>query len=225
MVRDITPLAQESSQPLAVLACHNPPPFLSEVVQNLPEFVAVDNESSDFSAYASVRRVEANMFGPSYEMGALLHGFTRYIRPRYLAGQDSLIIHDARMLNTPATLYDDPAPNAVFAFCPIRPCSMNISSQNYEWLHAHFPDISEAELNNSTGIQCNAFSATRDQIQALIDSVFLSEEHLPRDKAASETWERVLGVAFARLGIPVEFLADGPHAGSPIFTKHFLGRP
>jgi len=198
--------------------------MLGDAVKNLDEYVLIDNGSSEFSNYRNVRHPEANQFGSAYEMGALLHAFQNYDYPRYLTLQDSLILHDKRMLTEPASLYEEPPEGAVYAFAPIQPASLNMTGANWDWIHQHFPDVSDDEVHAATGVQYNCFSASREQIQTMMDAGFLTEEKLARSKAGDEAWERMLGVIFARLGFPVCFMAKTSQTDHPIFTKHFMGR-
>lgn len=218
------PLPKKGDQTLAILPCYNPPAHLAAAVENLDAYVLVDNGSSECANYCGLRHPEVNQFGPTYEMGSLLHAFRNYEYPRYLTLQDSLILHDKRMLTEPDSLYEDAPKGAIYAFAPIEPASMHMTGANWDWIHEHFPGITDDEVHAATGVQYNCFSASREQIETMIDTGYLTEEKLARSKAGDEAWERILGVIFARLGFPVCFMARTSQTDHPVFTKHFMGR-
>lgn len=65
-----------------------------------------------------------------------------------------------------------------------------MTGENHAWIAERFPSLDLGSLNCLPGIQYNAFSATREQIQKLIDAKFLNVDNLPRDKVGSQSWEK-----------------------------------
>ena len=49
-------------------------------------------------------------------------------------------------------------------------------------------------------------------------------DKLPRDKVGSQSWERVLGLAFAAVGEPIHFLTTVSNTHHAVFEKTFLYR-
>jgi len=215
-------LPETGSGTLVVVPSYNSNNMLRESLEGLEQYVVVDNGSIDCSVSARLHHVEANMYGPSYEAGALLHAFTRYEYDRYLLLQDSIVLREKRFVDHPADYYD--GAEGVFALASIAPATYGMTGNNLHWVHDTFPQLDSVDLNQSVGIQYCAFSATRAQIEALVDAKFLVPERLPRHKVGSQSWERVFGAAFTQLDIPMHFLASCSTTDHPVFRKEFLNR-
>ncbi len=207
---------------LVILPTHNPTGTLRAIVAGLSRYLVVDNGSTDLTGFTGVKNVEKNSFGPTYEIGALLHAYEHHPVERYLLIHDSIEIRDKRIVEDPTALFgkDD----GVYALSAITPSWFGLKQVNYDWIHATFPEFNRLDFGSFSGIQYNAFSATRDQIGLLIKHGYLTPERLPRDKVGSQSWERVLGAAFKQLGIPVHFLTGTSDTDNPYFKKEFLDR-
>ncbi|MBV6459457.1 MAG: hypothetical protein HONBIEJF_02605 [Fimbriimonadaceae bacterium] len=215
-------LPEAGSGTLVVVPSYNSTDLLRESLEGLEKVLVVDNGSIDCSVSAILGTVEANMYGPSYEIGALLHAFNRYTYDRYLLLQDSIVLRDKRFATDPASYFDNA--EGVYGLASIAPATYGMTGENHGWIRDTFPKLGGVDLNQRIGIQYCAFSATREQLQALVDAEFLVPDRLPRDKVGSQSWERVLGAAFAQLGIPVHFLAECFTTDHPVFRKEFLNR-
>ncbi len=211
-----------ASSPLVILPTYNPTRSLGATVEGLSHYVIIDNGSTDLSGFVGVSNIEKNSFGPTYEIGGLLHAYEHHPAERYLLIHDSIEIRDMRIVEDPAALFgkDD----GVYALSAITPSWFGLKQVNYDWIHARFPEFNRLDFGSFSGIQYNAFSATREQIGLLIKHGYLTPERLPRDKVGSQSWERVLGAAFKQLGVPVHFLTGTSDTDNPYFKKEFLDR-
>lgn len=207
---------------LTVIASHNPNHLLAKATENLKSFVVVDNGSTQYNGFRGVPFVESNSYGPTYEVGALLHAYEHYVYDRYFLVQDSIVLSDSKFLSAPESFFEDA--DGVYALTSIDPASTGMAPEEYSWIQSHCPHLDGTDFGQEVGIQYCSFSISRPQLKKLIDSGYLAKEYLPDSKVGSQSWERILGVAFRKLGMPVHHLTTCHQANHSVFTKTFLGR-
>lgn len=207
---------------LVVVPCFNPDHLLGKLLEAVPDALLVDNGTSDFSVYEDIGQPEFNSKGPTYESGALLHAFENYKFERYCLLQDSIVINDTKFISDPASFFDDQA--GAYALSAIRPASVGMTHENYEFIRTTFPEFADVTLDGVTGVQYNAISVSRAQLEAIVDSGLLNSDRLPRNKSGSEAWERVWGLILDKLEIPLHALSDHASPEHSVFSKTFRAR-
>lgn len=212
----------KGSGTLVVVPAHNSNHLLAEALKQYSQYLVVDNGSTILDGFHPVRYLEENSLGPTYELGALLYAFEKYEYDRYLLIQDSIVLKSDRFVHNPSSYFNDQS--GVYTLASIAPATLGFDGQNHQWILEKFPQLQNVNFNNEVGIQYCTFSATRDQIQKLIEAKFLTRDTLATDKVGSQAWERVLGAAFRMLDIPVHHLTTASNTDHEVFTKTFLYR-
>jgi cytidyltransferase-like protein len=213
---------QSGTGTLVVVPCFNPDHLLAKLLDAVPDALLVDNGTSDFSVYEHIGEPEVNSNGPTYEAGAFLHAFENYEYERYCLLQDSIVINDTKFISDPASLFGGQA--GAYALSAIRPASVGMTHENYEFIRTTFPEFSDVSLDGITGVQYNAISLSRAQLKAIVDSRLLNSDRLPRNKGGSEAWERIWGLILDKLEIPLHALSDHASPEHSVFSKTFRAR-
>jgi hypothetical protein len=162
----------------------------------LPEakIVVVNNNSTNTSYLDKLPEtitVEDNVYPSTYEAGALLHAFNKYDFENYFLIQDSIEMYDCFEI-IDYTKQDYEFVFALNLFCPASHMT-NDNHKNY--IKTNFKSLSYL-LFMQAGIATNSFIAKKHHIQKIVDAGIFVESNLPKNKLASECWERVFGLAF-----------------------------
>jgi hypothetical protein len=170
----------------------------------LPEakIVVVNNNSTNTSYLDKLPEtitVEDNVYPSTYEAGALLHAFNKYDFENYFLIQDSIEMYDCFEI-IDYTKQDYEFVFALNLFCPASHMT-NDNHKNY--IKTNFKSLSYL-LFMQAGIATNSFIAKKNHIQKIVDAGIFVENNLPKNKLASECWERVFGLAFYKSKIKLK---------------------
>jgi hypothetical protein len=162
----------------------------------IPEakFLVVNNNSTNtfyLDKLSETITVEDNVYPSTYEAGALLHAFNKYDFENYFLIQDSIEMYDCFEI-IDYTKQDYEFVFALNLFCPASHMT-NDNHKNY--IKTNFKSLSYL-LFMQAGIATNSFIAKKHHIQKIVDAGIFVESNLPKNKLASECWERVFGLAF-----------------------------
>ena len=166
------------------------------------KIVVVNNNSTNTSYLDKLPEtitVEDNVYPSTYEAGALLHAFNKYDFENYFLIQDSIEMYDCFEI-IDYTKQDYEFVFALNLFCPASHMT-NDNHKNY--IKTNFKSLSYL-LFMQAGIATNSFIAKKHHIQKIVDAGIFVESNLPKNKLASECWERVFGLAFYKSKIKLK---------------------
>ncbi len=170
----------------------------------LPEakIVVVNNNSTNtfyLDKLPETITVEDNVYPSTYEAGALLHAFNKYDFENYFLIQDSIEMYDCfEIIDYAKQDYE-----FVFALNLFCPASHMTNDNHKNYIKTNFKSLSYL-LFMQAGIATNSFIAKKHHIQKIVDAGIFVESNLPKNKLASECWERVFGLAFYKSKIKLK---------------------
>ena len=172
--------------------------------KQIPEakILVVNNNSTDkkyLDLLPEEITVEDNVYPSTYEPGALLHAFNKYEHDNYFLIQDSIEMLDCLEIID----YTEQDYEFVFALNLFCPASHMTNDNHKNYIKTNFKSLSYL-LFMQAGIATNSFIAKKHHIQKIIDAGIFIESNLPKNKLASECWERVFGLAFYKSKIKLK---------------------
>ena len=167
----------------------------------------INNNSTNLDYIEKIKQIDFVIFensdyGGAYEAGALYQVFKKDLYETYMLVQDSVHI------KTSATFDNYASHHCSYVICLIAfdSCLDAFTTSNDRvWFDEIFPDLID-ELKMVPGILGNNFLCKRRHLMQMSRIGYFCEEKLPRNKDASQAWERVWATYFSKYKIPVKYI-------------------